>query len=268
VRKAQEAELAALEKKYADDKAAAEKAAAEASLALRETAAASEEERLNLQLERIDMRYDAELQKASETNASITEIERARAAEIEATEKRIQLARAETASQYTGAGLQMAKSMATLGKASGEQMQAIAISEAVINSALAFTKALASAPPPLNAILASAALASGMAQVSTIKSQKFESGGVVGGNSYYGDKVPVQVNSGEMILNKEQQKKLFNQINGKSSGAQTVVNFSPQIATGINSEAVKKMLKECSSEFEVFIERAVSTGAGKTKVFL
>jgi len=268
IREAQESELAAIEKRYTDDRAAAERAASEASLALRETAAASDEERLNLQLERIDMRYDAELQKAIETNGNIAEIERARVAEIEATEKRIQLARAATASQYTNAGMQMAKSMAALGKASGETMKGIAITEAIINSSLAFTKALASAPPPLNGILAAAALASGMAQVATIQSQKFAKGGVVAGNSYYGDKVPVQVNSGEMILNREQQKKLFNQINSKDGSKQTVVNFSPQIAQGINSEDVKKMLKECSSEFEAFIERTVSTGAGKTKVFV
>lgn len=40
-----------------------------------------------------------------------------------------------------------------------------------------------------------------------------EVGAVVPGNSYYGDKVPAMVNSGEMILNKGQQKSMFNLIN-------------------------------------------------------
>ena len=39
------------------------------------------------------------------------------------------------------------------------------------------------------------------------------SGGIVGGSSYQGDKVITRVNSGEMILNKEQQVNLFNQLN-------------------------------------------------------
>ncbi len=39
--------------------------------------------------------------------------------------------------------------------------------------------------------------------------QGFEKGGVVAGNSFTGDNVPVNVNSGEMILNKNQQAELF-----------------------------------------------------------
>ena len=41
---------------------------------------------------------------------------------------------------------------------------------------------------------------------------KFETGGVVGGTSFTGDKIPIRVNSGEMILNKTQQTELFNAI--------------------------------------------------------
>ena len=41
---------------------------------------------------------------------------------------------------------------------------------------------------------------------------KFETGGVVGGSSFTGDKIPIRVNSGEMILNKTQQTELFNAI--------------------------------------------------------
>jgi len=254
INKAYKSELADIEKKYAQEAADAEKAAIEASLALRETAAATEEERLNVQLERINMRYDAEVQKALETNANMMEIERARVAEIEAIEKRIQIARAETANQYANAAVQIAKSMGTLGKASGEKMKAIAIAEAIINSSLAFTKALASAPPPFNGLLASAALASGMAQVANIKAQKFAKGGVVEGNSYYGDKVPVKANSGEMILNKEQQQNLLNIANGKERSAEkpVVINFSPQIAQGMDSLQIRKMLKENQNVFEKF----------------
>lgn len=46
---------------------------------------------------------------------------------------------------------------------------------------------------------------------------KFATGGIVGGNSYSGDRVPAMVNSGEMILNKEQQSRLFEIANAQGS---------------------------------------------------
>lgn len=46
---------------------------------------------------------------------------------------------------------------------------------------------------------------------------KFATGGIVGGNSYSGDRVPAMVNSGEMILNKEQQSRLFNMVNSPTA---------------------------------------------------
>ena len=44
---------------------------------------------------------------------------------------------------------------------------------------------------------------------------KFESGGIVGGNSFTGDHNIIRANSGEMILNKSQQGTLWNMLNGK-----------------------------------------------------
>ena len=40
----------------------------------------------------------------------------------------------------------------------------------------------------------------------------FKDGGIVGGSSYYGDKVIARLNTGEMVLNKRQQANLFNAI--------------------------------------------------------
>ena len=45
---------------------------------------------------------------------------------------------------------------------------------------------------------------------------KFETGGVVGGSSFYGDKILARVNSNELILNTAQQKSLYNQLNTSS----------------------------------------------------
>src|SRR5690606_27703645 len=42
---------------------------------------------------------------------------------------------------------------------------------------------------------------------------KFETGGVVSGSSFYGDKILARVNSGELILNQRQQKSVFESMN-------------------------------------------------------
>lgn len=53
-----------------------------------------------------------------------------------------------------------------------------------------------------------------------LSSAKFATGGIVGGNSYSGDRVPAMVNSGEMILNRDQQQRLFEIANAQTTGGQ------------------------------------------------
>lgn len=57
----------------------------------------------------------------------------------------------------------------------------------------------------------------------------FKDGGIVGGSSFYGDKVIARLNSGEMVLNKRQQANLFNAIdNGMFEGGtmeNATINF-------------------------------------------
>jgi len=84
--------------------------------------------------------------------------------------------------------------------------KAFAITQAVINSYQAFTKALATLPPPLNFAGAAAALASGLAAVATISSQPIPSmamGGAirVPGGVGGGDKVPfsAMLEPGELV---------------------------------------------------------------------
>ena len=50
---------------------------------------------------------------------------------------------------------------------------------------------------------------------------KFETGGIVRGNSFYGDKILARVNSGELILNQNQQKNLYGQLN--TGGISTII---------------------------------------------
>ena len=73
---------------------------------------------------------------------------------------------------------------------------------------------------PMGPIAWLAFAATGLAQltamINSVKSMgKFASGGIVGGSSTYGDRKFARVNSGEMILNKSQQTRLFNLIDGR-----------------------------------------------------
>lgn len=52
----------------------------------------------------------------------------------------------------------------------------------------------------------------------------FKDGGIVGGSSYYGDKVIARLNTGEMVLNKRQQANLFNAIDNGMFESGTMEN--------------------------------------------
>ena len=66
---------------------------------------------------------------------------------------------------------------------------------------------------PYNLIAIAAGVAAVVAALASMN--KFANGGIVGGNSYTGDRTTARVNSGEMILNKAQQGTLWNMLNGK-----------------------------------------------------
>jgi hypothetical protein len=72
----------------------------------------------------------------------------------------------------------------------------------------------AAMPFPANIIAIAAGIAAVVAAFSNIA--KFETGGIVGGTSYSGDKILARLNSGEMILNQSQQAGLYNQLNATS----------------------------------------------------
>ena len=57
-------------------------------------------------------------------------------------------------------------------------------------------------------------------KAATMAMAAFETGGIIGGNSYHGDKLIARVNSGEMILNGRQQRNLFDAINENRLGGE------------------------------------------------
>ena len=83
------------------------------------------------------------------------------------------------------------------------------------NASVAATGAAASVSsiPVVGWVMAGTAVASVIAAMANIP--KFANGGIVPGNLYSGDRVPAMVNSGEMILNRSQQGRLFNILNSK-----------------------------------------------------
>ena len=90
-----------------------------------------------------------------------------------------------------------------------------------------------------------AAIAAGVAAVlaALAAMSKFANGGIVGGNSYSGDQQMARVNSGEMILNRKQQKNLFDIANGKGSGGgqvEFVIRGKDLVGTLNNYNRIKR----------------------------
>ena len=105
-------------------------------------------------------------------------------------------------------------------------IEALTTAEAVEAGVAATGKAVSSSKHWVEAIAAVAALGSVVAAaLSAAKSQRYANGGIVGGNSFTGDRVTANVNSGEMILNKQQQARLFRIANGSNNQTNKEVTF-------------------------------------------
>lgn len=76
--------------------------------------------------------------------------------------------------------------------------------------------------PFVGAIMAVSAVASLVAAMATIP--QFAEGGIVGGSSFFGDKLLARVNSGEMILNRDQQRTLYS-LTGTDRAASVNIGF-------------------------------------------
>jgi len=83
------------------------------------------------------------------------------------------------------------------------------------------------------------------------KAPKFALGGIVPGNSHTGDNVLARVNSGEMVLNAEQQSQLFNMVNG---GGKQYSQLPP-----MSSESLWDLIFKASKNGDLLIAESAVT---------
>lgn len=126
------------------------------------------------------------------------------------------------ATTATGTALKEADTLATTANTiAKESNSGAAIGEAVAEGTVAASKGASSVAdiPYVGWALAIAAfgaiIAAVMGAVSSAKG--FATGGIVGGNSYTGDKILARLNSGELVLNNKQQNKLWNMLNNDTA---------------------------------------------------
>ena len=117
---------------------------------------------------------------------------------------------AETAATAAGTAATIADTAATGADTAATMANTAAKSGEAITNA---TNEGAKMPFPLNLVAIAAGVAAVLAALAMASG--FATGGVVGGNSPTGDKLFARVNSGEMILNKRQQLRLLQMLNGQ-----------------------------------------------------
>ena len=106
---------------------------------------------------------------------------------------------------------------------------------------------------PIGLATAPIVAAAGAVQIASIVASKpippnFAHGGIVGGSSYYGDNVNANVNSGEMITNFPQQKRLWAMLNGEKQ-------YKPSFPITVNNTQSNRVSAYAQEQNgEVFIE--------------
>jgi len=124
-------------------------------------------------------------------------------------------------------------------KKSFEQEKRFASASAIMSTAMAVTKALATGPPHGTALAILAGI-TGAIQLAAINAQKFASGGVVPGTGNR-DTVPAMLTPGEVVLNKEQQRALLNGGGGRSI---SIENVTITVGGGGNAQEIATTVQE------------------------
>lgn len=214
----------------------------------------------------LDARMEAELEAAGLSEETAVEKAEAELKAAEETgdkeviaEKRKALEKAKIEEKYAKKRAQLEYEMAVRGWELQVAIATATVPMAILNAytgaqaATILNPTLSGWYPPLMAGLA--AVAAGAQLAAVIASQpappKFEQGGIVPGSSYTGDNMLARVNSGEMILNQQQQSQLFNMANGGGGGYRQIPPMS--------ADSLWKLIFEASQSGDLFIaERAVT----------
>jgi hypothetical protein len=197
----------------------------------------------------IDEMYDAKKKAIEEAAAK-------RSADLTKREKDMKIsAFGEVAMAFSGL-------MGAIGEASKENaraQKAIAIVQAIINTAVGATKALSATPyPPVNAVLMAATIAMGAVQIATIASQNFALGGVAKRNpGAVSDSVNINVNPDERIVTKRQQNNLTRFLNNPEGGSRgdtyniydTSGDLVETLVTKIRNGAGDKLINVLNSRY-------------------
>ena len=173
---------------------------------LEKAALIADAEKRSQETKRINAKYGLDIARA--TAKQEIDIEKAKAAEKAAIQKSV----IQTTQNFLAAGL-------TLAKQGSAEQKALATANALISTYSAANQALKAPPgPPWSFALAASTVAMGLANVAKINKESFATGGVVGGFSGASmgmDNTTANVRTGEMVLNGNQQRQLFDVANGK-----------------------------------------------------
>ena len=140
------------------------------------------------------------------------------------------------------------KTLAAIGKAGAIAQIAVKTPEAIASS---FAYGARIGGPPLGFIFGAIAAAAQAQQAASVAGVNFQDGGIVPGSSFSGDNVQANVNSGEMVLNRQQQTSLFNLANNNSGGQgsrEIVVNTSVQVG---EEEIARAVSRQVANGFEL-----------------
>ncbi len=181
------------------------------------------------------------------TNLSLEDAwEKAKVAQAKANGQSVLQAEANYAAQHAQQQQQIANKEKTLKQQEWQQQHDMALASAIAQGALATVVAFGATPAPLGLIEGSIVAGLVATQIAMIASQsmpQFADGGVVPGNSFYGDKILARLNSGELVLNQEQQKKMLSQF-GASGGGDTHVHFHNPTFVGKPSDDTIKSITD------------------------
>lgn len=149
----------------------------------------------------------------------------------------------------------------------------IAIAQAIINTELAATRAMAEYPAPGNIGMSSAIRALGYTSVGLMLGQtiaqgssgSFAEGGIIPGGSFNSDNLTASVNSGEMILNFAQQKELLDMAKGGGHSSGGGVNVNVINNSGSEIDVQENEGKNGQRMIEIIVSKVEKNIASKVQ---